>query len=71
MPEGENANTERFILGLLICLCLFTKNHSSLMKYGKLLKNYTNDYAANIPDAQAPLITHKLNEFIAKTAKKS
>jgi len=71
MPKGRNANTEKFILGLALCLCLFMKNHSSLMRYGKPLKNYTNKHATYVHATQAPLIKNKLSELLNKFSKKS
>lgn len=71
MPTGKNADTEKFILGLALCFCLFIKNHSSLMRYGKPLKNYTDKYAAHVQTTQAPFIKNKLYELINKSSNKS
>jgi len=69
VPIGENAPTERFILSLSLCFCLFAKNQSSLMKYGELLKKYVNDYAAQVPETEAPLVKAKLAQLISKISK--
>ncbi|MCD6038752.1 MAG: hypothetical protein K0S27_152 [Gammaproteobacteria bacterium] len=69
MPEGSQANTEKFILGLSISLCLFMKNHSSLMRYGKALRNYTNAHAAHVLATEAPLVRNKLQELFNKFSK--
>lgn len=71
MPKGKHANTEKFILGLSLCLCLFMKNHSSLIRYGKPLKNYTNKHAAHVLPTQAPLIKNKLYALIDKFSNKA
>lgn len=71
MPKGKNANTEKFILGLALCFCLFMKNHSSLMRYGKSLKNYTKNYALQVEITQASLIRTKFDELLLRVAKKA
>jgi hypothetical protein len=67
IPKTKNENTEKFLLGLALCLCLFMKNQSSLIKYGKLLKMYTAKYAKQVPVEEAPFIVSKLNELIQRT----
>ncbi|MCE3238039.1 MAG: hypothetical protein K0R24_1020 [Gammaproteobacteria bacterium] len=69
MPMGENASTERFIVSAGLCFCLFVKNKSQLMKYGKSLKKYINKYAAETPYTEAPLVQAKLSELMNKFSK--
>ncbi len=69
MPTGENASTEKFILSLGICFCLFAKNKPALMRDGRVLKEYVNKYAAKIPDTEVPLVQAKLFELINKISK--
>jgi hypothetical protein len=66
MPIGENASTERFIVSVGVCFCLFVKNKPDLMKYGRSLKKYVNKYAAETPHTEAPLVQAKLVELINK-----
>jgi hypothetical protein len=67
-PKGKNANAEKFLLGLTICLCLCMKNQSSLMRHGKQLKLYTMKYAEYILPQQNQQIISRLNKFIKSAA---
>lgn len=69
MPKGTNAHTEKFLLGLALCFCLFMKNNASLMKHGQSLKNYTNKYAQQVPLSEQPLISQKLTELMNRLSK--
>ena len=66
MPQGKNANTENYILGLYISFILFENNTAQLMKHGELLRKYLKKYGAKVPDSHFSFVNDKFNEFLEK-----
>ncbi len=66
MPTGKNADSEKFLIGLSISLCLFYYDKATLLKKGGLLKKYVINYAKKVPLSHTSFIINHVKKLVGK-----